>query len=68
MRKALVALTLTAALAAGRPAFVSQVWSLLTAVWSDEGCIMDPDGLCAPAPQTEEGCIMDPNGGCKPGS
>jgi hypothetical protein len=68
MRKALVALTLTAALAAGRPTLLSQVWTLLTSIWSEEGCIMDPDGRCAPAPQTDEGCIMDPNGGCRPGS
>lgn len=68
MRKALVALTLTAALAAGRPPLLTQVWTLLTSIWSEAGCIMDPDGRCAPAPQADEGCIMDPNGGCRPGS
>lgn len=67
MRKALVALTLTAALASGRPAFLSQVWSLLTSIWSEAGCGMDPDGKCLPAPQTDAGCGMDPNG-CPKGS
>ncbi len=62
MRKALVALTLTAALAAGRPTLISQVWSLLTSVWDEAGCRMDPDGKCLPAPQTDAGCRMDPDG------
>lgn len=68
MRKALVVLTLAAALAAGRPASLSQVWTLLTSIWSEEGCGMDPSGRCALAPQSDEGCIMDPSGGCKPRS
>lgn len=71
MRKALIALTLTASLAAGGPALLDQVWSLLTSVWNpstaDEGCGMDPDGRCRPAPQIDEGCGMDPNG-CPKGS
>lgn len=62
MRKALVVLTLAAALAAGRPTSLSQVWTLLTSIWSEEGCRMDPDGKCLPAPQTDEGCRMDPDG------
>src|SRR6188768_737458 len=62
MRKALLPLALAAALAAGRPTFLDQVWSLLTAAWSEEGCRMDPNGLCAPAPRTDGGCIMDPDG------
>jgi hypothetical protein len=71
MRKALVALTLAAALAAGRPAVLDHLWTLLTSVWSasspDAGCGMDPDGRCNPAPQPDEGCGMDPNG-CPQGS
>jgi hypothetical protein len=67
MRKALLVLSLTAALAAGRPAFLNQVWSLLTSTWSDVGCGMDPNGMCTPAPQTDVGCGMDPNG-CPKGS
>ncbi|HEX5715102.1 MAG TPA: hypothetical protein VF179_03015 [Thermoanaerobaculia bacterium] len=66
MRKTLLAVTLAAALAAGQPSVLDQVWSLLTAAWSDAGCIMDPDGRCAPAPRTDEGCGMDPSGRCLP--
>ena len=66
MRKALVVLTLTAALAAGRPGLLGQAWSLLTAVWEQEGFGMDPDAAPGPIPQTDEGFGMDPNG--KPGS
>jgi hypothetical protein len=67
MRKALVVFTLTAALAAGRPTFLSQVWTLLTTIWDEEGCGMDPNGRCIPAPQPDAGCGMDPNG-CPKGS
>lgn len=67
MRKALLALALAGALAAGQPTFLDQIWSVLTSVWSastlDEGCIGDPDGRCSPAPQPNAGCIADPDGG-----
>lgn len=66
MRKALVVLTLTAALAASRPSLLGQAWSLLTAVWDQAGFGMDPSGDPGPTPQTDEGFGMDPNG--KPGS
>jgi hypothetical protein len=70
MHKALVVLTLAAALAAGRPAFLDQIWSLLSPVWSesspDAGCGADPNGLCIPAPRAEEGCGADPSGRCTP--
>ncbi|HWM91865.1 MAG TPA: hypothetical protein VN493_13955 [Thermoanaerobaculia bacterium] len=72
MRKALLTLALAGSLAAGRPALLDQLWSLLTSVWSasspDAGCIADPDGRCRPAPQTDEGCGADPSGGCRPRS
>ena len=68
MRKALVALALTAALAAGRPTLLGQVWSLLTSIWDEAGCRMDPSGECLLQPQTDEGCRMDPSGGCQPKS
>lgn len=68
MRKALVVLTLTAALATGRPAALSQIWNLLTSIWSEAGCRMDPNGGCIPEPQTDAGCRMDPSGGCIPES
>ncbi|MFL6199089.1 MAG: hypothetical protein ACJ76J_07930 [Thermoanaerobaculia bacterium] len=66
MRKTLLAVTLAAALAAGRPALLDHVWSFFTSIWSEAGCRMDPSGLCVPAPQVDEGCIMDPNGRCLP--
>jgi hypothetical protein len=66
MRKALIALTLAGSLAAGQPALLDQLWSLLTSAWSapsaDEGCGLDPDGRCKPAPRTNAGCGLDPNG------
>ena len=70
MRKSLAALTLAAALAAGRPAFLDQLWSLLTSLWSastaDAGCGADPSGRCLLPPQTDAGCIADPDGRCNP--
>lgn len=66
MRKALVALSLAAALAAGRPGLLGQAWSLLTAAWEDAGFGMDPNGDPNPTPQTDAGFGMDPDG--QPGS
>ncbi len=66
MRKTLIGVTLVASLAAGQPSFLDHVWSFLASAWSEAGCIMDPDGLCALAPRTAEGCIMDPDGRCRP--
>jgi len=62
-----------AASAAPRPAspgFLPRLWTLLTSLWPDEGCILDPSGLCKGAAPVlpaslDEGCILDPNGGCK---
>lgn len=42
---------------------MSSFWSWLIGLWADEGCIIDPDGLCAPRSVLDEGCIIDPNGG-----
>lgn len=71
MRKALIALILAGSLAAGRPALLEQLWSILDAALAaptgDEGCGLDPDGRCKPAPQMDEGCGLDPNG-CPKGS
>ena len=80
MRRALVALSLTASLAAAPSGFFDRLWSLLSALWGDpqtvhqpqtkEGCTADPNGRCnpAPQPQTEAGCTADPNGLCNPSS
>ena len=66
MRKALIALALTASLASGGPTLLDRVWSLLTSVWgascSDEGLGMDPSGGCRATPQSDEGLGMDPSG------
>ena len=29
---------------------LSRAWSLLTALWGEEGCNVDPNGRCVPAP------------------
>jgi len=50
------------------PGFLPRFWTLLTSLWPDAGCILDPDGLCkGPAlpASLDEGCILDPSGGCK---
>lgn len=68
MRQTLIAVTLTAALLAGRPALLDQIWALLASFWSestsDAGCGADPNGGCKPAPQlqSDAGCGADPNG------
>jgi hypothetical protein len=55
-------------------------WSFLKSLWSEEGCMIDPDGRCgtrkAQAPQpsflknlrSEEGCRIDPDGRCLTGA
>jgi len=52
-----------------RPAadLLGRLWSALTGIWAEAGCIADPHGGCGStfaAPGTDEGCIIDPNGGC----
>jgi hypothetical protein len=69
-----VALITPSSWAAGRenprtaPDLLSRVWSLLTAIWSEEGCGLDPHGGCSAPIQPDEGCAIDPNGGCLPRS
>jgi hypothetical protein len=46
---------------------LDRLWSALTGIWAEAGCIADPHGSCAStptAPGTDAGCIADPNGGC----
>jgi hypothetical protein len=73
----LVLLLLPAVLQAAEPRQVSasgsfawellvQTWSFLTAVWSENGCGIDPNGRCA-AVTVDNGCGADPNGRCLPG-
>lgn len=46
---------------------LGQLWSQMTALWSDIGCILDPDGRChgSTTTQGDIGCILDPNGRCR---
>ena len=48
------------------PEIFSRIWSFLRRGGSKEGCHIDLDGRCAPAPQPKEGCNIDPNGRCLP--
>lgn len=44
----------------------ARIWGSLAAIWSAEGCAIDPHGGCGPSqpPRTDEGCSGDPHGGC----
>jgi len=54
------------------PRLFAQLRSLLTSLWSEAGCILDPDGRCtstqsttsAPPVSPDAGRILDPNVGC----
>ncbi len=57
----------------------ARFWGALSAIWSDEGCILDPNGGCRDrqnltvdpgrsAITANIGCILDPNGRCWDGS
>jgi hypothetical protein len=49
------------------PDVLTRLWGLLTGVWIDAGCIIDPHGcLSQQAPAVDEGCALDPHG-CSPG-
>ena len=64
----LVLLTLLAApwSAAAEPGdLFSRLLRLLPGLWQKEGCIIDPNGRCAPAP-IDAGCTIDPDGRCAP--
>jgi hypothetical protein len=43
-------------------------WRLLSRVWSKEGCMIDPHGICVPkatvVPSSDAGCGLDPYGHC----
>lgn len=66
MRRALIAVTLAAALM-NNPS----LWNVLSDVWNkataESGCGFDPWGKCTPTPETEVGCGFDP-WGCQKGS
>jgi hypothetical protein len=47
---------------------VSRLWQWLAAIWTKEGCGIDPGGRCGVSPSTpappnqEAGCVIDPGG------
>jgi len=49
------------------PPLLGQLWSRLTTLWSNIGCIMDPGGSCrgGAATQGDIGCVIDPGGSCR---
>lgn len=53
----------------GVSSWVGRLWGSLSAVWGEEGCIMDPDGRCrsGAAAEREIGCGIDGNGSCRSG-
>jgi hypothetical protein len=57
----------TAAHVSGGPALLGHLWGLLTALWNETGCHIDPGGGCtqAPAAPADEGCHIDPSGCAK---
>lgn len=58
----------------GRPAsfdlagLLAGLRGALTFLWAAEGCTIDPNGHCLPAPAAagDNGCSIDPNGHCLP--
>jgi hypothetical protein len=50
------------------PGLLGQAWELLTGVWENNGCGIDPDGRCVPEQnakaEADNGCGIDPSGGC----
>jgi hypothetical protein len=49
-------------------ALVSWPWEALARLWHKNGCDVDPNGQCSPAPapviHNKNGCRIDPNGQC----
>jgi hypothetical protein len=47
------------------PDLLHRTWSFFMSLWIDEGCHIDPNGLCGlPQILPDEGCNVDPNGRC----
>lgn len=58
-------------LADAAPSAVTRLWSLLSGLWQEAGCIIDPHGECSAVRSTsatDNGCILDPHGSCTPGT
>lgn len=50
--------------------FFAQLWGALTAIWSENGCTIDPFGCPGGngGESPDEGCTIDPDGRCLPGA
>ncbi len=49
----------------GDTPFLSRLWQLVTSVWAEAGCGIDPSGYCGEGPTyLEAGCGIDPSGHC----
>jgi hypothetical protein len=48
------------------PDLFGRIWNILSKLWSEEGCYIDPDGRCGarPAATPDSGCYIDPDGNC----
>ena len=51
--------------------FLARTWGFLTSAWGNNGCSLDPSGLCLPGQQAaaplDNGCSLDPDGRCLAG-
>src|SRR6185295_5659631 len=54
---------------------LARLWSAVAAFWGDNGCSVDPFGVCGaastppePSQNVDNGCGMDPYGSCREGS
>src|SRR5262245_49438862 len=74
----LLFLAVPAARAGAWPVSLDSLWTRLTLLWAETGCVVDPDGACRdqavppgsrgsrPAAITSAGgCVIDPNGRCR---
>ncbi len=49
---------------------IASLWSWLSHVWAENGCMIDPHGRClpgavpAPPAGADNGCMIDPGGRC----
>ncbi len=67
-----VPLCAAAAPASEPPDLLRRLWQLVTSLWGDTGCHLDPSGSCLDAvivepPATsngDTGCHIDPSGNC----
>jgi hypothetical protein len=50
---------------------LARVWAFLTSLQGDNGCRLEPSGLCGPGPSApatvDNGCLIEPDGRCRPG-